>query len=130
MAATTAGSPTATPTGSPRKTLADFFKSKPSPTPGGSATTETIAKTAPAPGGGNGMVWVNTYKRVSPGTPFGGVGMSGYGRDLGPEAIHEYTDAKSVFMTFTGPRLLTVFVQFVLLRSLPTWVAMSWNIVT
>jgi aldehyde dehydrogenase (NAD+)/betaine-aldehyde dehydrogenase len=46
----------------------------------------------------SGMVWVNTYKRVSPGTPFGGVGMSGYGRDLGPEAIHEYTDAKSVFM--------------------------------
>ena len=46
----------------------------------------------------SGMVWVNTYKRVSPATPFGGVGMSGYGRDLGPEAIHEYTDAKSVFM--------------------------------
>jgi len=46
----------------------------------------------------SGMVWVNTYKRVSPGTPFGGVGLSGYGRDLGPEAIHEYTDAKSVFV--------------------------------
>ncbi|PYS43953.1 MAG: betaine-aldehyde dehydrogenase [Acidobacteria bacterium] len=46
----------------------------------------------------SGMVWVNTYKRVSPGTPFGGVGLSGYGRDLGPEAMHEYTDAKSVFM--------------------------------
>src|SRR4029077_6720817 len=27
----------------------------------------------------SGMVWVNTYKRVSPSSPFGGVGQSGYG---------------------------------------------------
>jgi aldehyde dehydrogenase (NAD+) len=46
----------------------------------------------------SGMVWVNTYKRVSPTSPFGGVGQSGYGRDLGPESIHEYTFAKSVVM--------------------------------
>ena len=46
----------------------------------------------------SGMVWVNTYKRVSPALPFGGVGQSGYGRDLGPESIHEYTFAKSVVM--------------------------------
>ncbi|PYS40442.1 MAG: betaine-aldehyde dehydrogenase [Acidobacteria bacterium] len=46
----------------------------------------------------SGMVWVNTYKRVSPASPFGGVGQSGYGRDLGPESIHEYTFAKSVVM--------------------------------
>jgi len=46
----------------------------------------------------SGMVWVNTYKRVSPTSPFGGVGMSGYGRDLGPESMHEYTYAKSVMM--------------------------------
>lgn len=45
-----------------------------------------------------GMVWVNTYKRVSPSSPFGGVGQSGYGRDLGPESMHEYTFAKSVVM--------------------------------
>jgi len=43
-----------------------------------------------------GMVWVNCYKRVSPGAPFGGVGLSGYGRDLGIEAIEGYTYAKSV----------------------------------
>src|SRR3546814_1174534 len=29
----------------------------------------------------NGMVWINCYKRVNPGSPFGGVGVSGYGRD-------------------------------------------------
>ncbi|HYR41717.1 MAG TPA: aldehyde dehydrogenase family protein [Terriglobia bacterium] len=46
----------------------------------------------------SGMVWVNTYKRVSPTSPFGGVGLSGYGRDLGPESMHEYTFAKSVMM--------------------------------
>jgi aldehyde dehydrogenase (NAD+) len=46
----------------------------------------------------SGMVWVNTYKRVSPSSPFGGVGQSGYGRDLGPESIQEYTSAKSVVM--------------------------------
>jgi aldehyde dehydrogenase (NAD+) len=46
----------------------------------------------------SGMVWVNTYKRVSPTSPFGGVGLSGYGRDLGPESMHEYTFPKSVMM--------------------------------
>jgi aldehyde dehydrogenase (NAD+)/betaine-aldehyde dehydrogenase len=43
-----------------------------------------------------GMIWVNCYKRVFPGAPFGGVGLSGYGRDLGIEAIEGYTFAKSV----------------------------------
>jgi aldehyde dehydrogenase (NAD+) len=47
-----------------------------------------------------GMVWVNCYKRVSPGSPFGGVGESGYGRDMGVESIHDYTDAKSIFVNY------------------------------
>ena len=46
----------------------------------------------------SGMVWINCYKRVSPGSPFGGVGQSGYGREMGFEAMHEYTDAKSVWV--------------------------------
>ncbi len=46
----------------------------------------------------SGMVWINTYKRVNPGSPFGGVGRSGYGRDMGFEAIHEYTEVKSVWL--------------------------------
>jgi acyl-CoA reductase-like NAD-dependent aldehyde dehydrogenase len=45
-----------------------------------------------------GMVWINTYKRVHPGSPFGGVGESGYGREMGFEAMHEYTAAKSVWV--------------------------------
>jgi acyl-CoA reductase-like NAD-dependent aldehyde dehydrogenase len=45
-----------------------------------------------------GMVWVNSYKRVNPGSPFGGVGSSGYGREMGFEAMREYTEAKSVWI--------------------------------
>ena len=46
----------------------------------------------------SGMVWVNTYKRVNPGSPFGGTGQSGYGREMGFEAMHDYTEAKSVWI--------------------------------
>ena len=49
-----------------------------------------------------GMVWVNSYKRVNPGSPFGGVGMSGYGREMGFEAMHEYTQPKSVWVNVGG----------------------------
>jgi aldehyde dehydrogenase (NAD+) len=45
-----------------------------------------------------GMVWVNSYKRVNPGSPFGGVGSSGHGREMGFEAMHEYTEAKAVWI--------------------------------
>ena len=45
-----------------------------------------------------GMVWVNAYKRAHPASPFGGVGMSGYGREMGFEAMHEYTEAHSVWI--------------------------------
>ena len=45
-----------------------------------------------------GMVWVNAYKRVNPGSPFGGMGPSGYGREMGFEAMHEYTEAKAVWI--------------------------------
>ncbi|HTJ93632.1 MAG TPA: aldehyde dehydrogenase family protein [Pararobbsia sp.] len=46
----------------------------------------------------SGMVWINTYKRVNPGSPFGGVGSSGYGREMGFEVMREYTQAKSVWV--------------------------------
>ncbi|WP_232492688.1 aldehyde dehydrogenase family protein [Novosphingobium kaempferiae] len=45
-----------------------------------------------------GMVWINCYKRVHPASPFGGVGMSGYGREMGFEAMREYTQPKSVWV--------------------------------
>lgn len=46
----------------------------------------------------SGMVWINCYKRVSPGSPLGGVGASGYGREMGFEVMREYTQAKSVWV--------------------------------
>jgi acyl-CoA reductase-like NAD-dependent aldehyde dehydrogenase len=46
----------------------------------------------------SGMVWINCYKRANPGSPFGGVRGSGYGRDMGFEAMREYTTPKSVWV--------------------------------
>jgi acyl-CoA reductase-like NAD-dependent aldehyde dehydrogenase len=45
-----------------------------------------------------GMVWVNSYKRVNPGSPFGGFGVSGYGREMGFEAMREYTEPKATWI--------------------------------
>ncbi len=46
----------------------------------------------------SGMVWINCYKRVNPGSPFGGVGQSGYGREMGFDVMREYTQSKSVWV--------------------------------
>ena len=46
----------------------------------------------------SGMVWINSYKRVNPGSPFGGMGQSGYGREMGFDAMREYTQVKSVWV--------------------------------
>jgi len=43
-----------------------------------------------------GIVWVNSYKRVNPGSPFVGVSQSGYGCKKGVVAMHDYTHALSV----------------------------------
>jgi aldehyde dehydrogenase (NAD+) len=47
-----------------------------------------------------GMVWINCYKRFHPGSPFGGIKDSGYGREMGHFAMHEYTEPKSVWVNF------------------------------
>lgn len=46
----------------------------------------------------SGMVWINCYKRVNPASPFGGIGSSGYGREMGFEAMHENTEVKSTWV--------------------------------
>jgi len=45
-----------------------------------------------------GIVWVNTYRAVSPIVPFGGYGQSGLGREGGAESILDYTRTKSVWI--------------------------------
>ncbi len=45
-----------------------------------------------------GVVWVNTYRAVSPVAPFGGFGLSGYGREGGLAAALDYTAVKTVWL--------------------------------
>jgi len=45
-----------------------------------------------------GTVWVNTYQRVNPSVPYGGVKQSGYGRSLGHASIDGYTQIKTVWL--------------------------------
>jgi len=45
-----------------------------------------------------GTVWVNTYNMYDPSAPFGGFKASGFGRDLGREALDGYTETKTVWM--------------------------------
>lgn len=46
----------------------------------------------------SGMVWINCYKQVNPGSPFCGVGVSGYEREMGFDVMREYTQVKSVWI--------------------------------
>jgi acyl-CoA reductase-like NAD-dependent aldehyde dehydrogenase len=46
-----------------------------------------------------GTVWVNTYNFYDAGMPFGGTKQSGFGRDLGPECLRDYTQVKSVWVS-------------------------------
>jgi acyl-CoA reductase-like NAD-dependent aldehyde dehydrogenase len=45
-----------------------------------------------------GTVWVNTYNLYDSAAPFGGFKQSGYGRDLGREALDGYTESKTVWV--------------------------------
>jgi len=45
-----------------------------------------------------GTVWVNNYRLVTYAAPFGGFKQSGLGRELGPEALDDYTELKSVWI--------------------------------
>ena len=45
-----------------------------------------------------GTVWVNTYNFYDPAAPFGGYKFSGFGRDLGKEALDNYTETKTVWV--------------------------------
>ena len=45
-----------------------------------------------------GTVWINTHNMIDPNLPFGGFKQSGLGREMGIDAIHMYTETKSVLM--------------------------------
>ena len=46
----------------------------------------------------SGTVYINHYRSVDPGSPIGGFKRSGYGRELGPEAVTEFMQVKSVWV--------------------------------
>jgi phenylacetaldehyde dehydrogenase len=43
-----------------------------------------------------GTVWVNCHNVLDPTMPFGGYKQSGWGRELGKEALHSYLESKSM----------------------------------
>jgi acyl-CoA reductase-like NAD-dependent aldehyde dehydrogenase len=45
-----------------------------------------------------GTVWVNAYNFYDAAIPFGGYKSSGFGRDLGPDSLRDYTQVKSVWV--------------------------------
>jgi acyl-CoA reductase-like NAD-dependent aldehyde dehydrogenase len=45
-----------------------------------------------------GTVWINAYNLYDPALPFGGFKQSGFGRDLGVEALDGYLETKSVWI--------------------------------
>ena len=49
-----------------------------------------------------GTVWINAYRVVAPSVPFGGYKASGMGRENGIEAVHAYTENKSVWVELSG----------------------------
>lgn len=48
-----------------------------------------------------GTVWVNTYRAVSFMMPFGGMKHSGIGRESGVEAVRDYLETKSTWISYT-----------------------------
>ncbi len=58
-----------------------------------------------------GIVWVNTYRAVSPIVPFGGYGLSGQGREGGLDAALEYTRTKSVWIRTSDEPIADPFVM-------------------
>jgi acyl-CoA reductase-like NAD-dependent aldehyde dehydrogenase len=47
----------------------------------------------------SGNLSVNSHSSVRYWTPFGGMKQSGLGRELGPDALHSFTDVKNVFIS-------------------------------
>lgn len=57
-----------------------------------------------------GIVWVNTYRAVSPVAEFGGTKTSGYGRESGFQAVYDYTRPKTVWINTSSEPLGSQFV--------------------
>ncbi len=58
-----------------------------------------------------GIVWVNTYRAVSPIAEFGGNKGSGYGRESGFQAMFDYTRAKTIWINTSDEPMANPFVM-------------------
>ena len=58
-----------------------------------------------------GRIWVNTYRRSSVLTPFGGFRNSGYGREAGIDAIRDFTETKGTMIEVTGEPMADPFIM-------------------
>jgi len=45
-----------------------------------------------------GTVWINAYNLSDMGAPWGGYKQSGWGREMGEEALRAYTETKTVWV--------------------------------
>lgn len=45
-----------------------------------------------------GTLWLNTWGDTDAASPFGGMKQSGYGREMGAEAMSLYTQTKSIWL--------------------------------
>lgn len=59
----------------------------------------------------SGIVWINTYRVVSPIAEFGGVKGSGYGRESGLQAMYDYTRPKTVWVNTSTEPMANPFVM-------------------
>jgi acyl-CoA reductase-like NAD-dependent aldehyde dehydrogenase len=58
-----------------------------------------------------GIVWVNTYRVVSPIAEFGGNKGSGYGRESGFQAMYDYTRPKTIWFNTSSEPMANPFVM-------------------
>jgi phenylacetaldehyde dehydrogenase len=63
---------------------------------GGIWTTDAARAHRVAAAFRSGTVWVNCYGVFDPAMPFGGYKQSGWGREMGHEVLHAYTEVKTV----------------------------------
>jgi len=56
-----------------------------------------------------GIVWVNTYRVISPIAEFGGVKTSGFGRESGLQALMDFTRPKTIWMNMSDEPLTSPF---------------------
>jgi acyl-CoA reductase-like NAD-dependent aldehyde dehydrogenase len=59
----------------------------------------------------SGIIWVNTYRAISPIAPFGGFKDSGTGREAGVDSINDYTRTKTTWINTSAEPMANPFVM-------------------